>query len=192
VKQKRGDWKATQPKLDPQKLVFIDETWASTNMTRRYGRSPRGQRLVCPVPYGHWKTTTFIAALRSEGLTAPMVIDGAMNGDLFEAYVKQILVPTLKAGDVVVMDNLPCHRRTGAIQAITTAGCTVRFLPPYSPDLNPIELAFSKLKALLRAAQKRTVDSLWDFLGQALDLFSPEECQRYMRHAGYRPPLQRT
>jgi transposase len=185
VKQKRDDWKTSQPKLEPQKLVFIDETWASTNMTRRYGRSPRGQRLVCPVPYGHWKTTTFIAALRSQGLTAPMVIDGAMNGDLFDAYVTQILVPTLKVGDVVVMDNLPCHRRTAALKAIAEAGCQVLFLPPYSPDLNPIELAFSKLKALLRAAQKRTVDSLWDFLGQALDLFSPEECQRYMRHAGY-------
>lgn len=190
MKQKREDWKSWQARLDPKKLVFLDETWASTNMTRRYGRSPKGKRLVCPVPYGHWKTTTFIAALRSEGLTAPMVIDGAINGDLFEAYVKQILVPTLQAGDVVIMDNLPCHHRAAAIGAIIQAGCRVLYLPPYSPDLNPIELVFSKLKALLRSVQKRTVDSLWEFLGQALDLFSAEECLRYIRHAGYTVPLQ--
>jgi transposase len=192
VKAKREQWRAEQSAIDPEKVVFLDEMGATTNMTRRYGRSPRGQRLVCPVPHGHWKTTTFIAGLRSSGLTAPMVIDGAMNGDLFEAYVKQILVPTLTPGDMVVMDNLPSHKRVAAIRAIEAADCTVRFLPPYSPDLNPIELAFSKLKSLLRKAERRTVDALWSFLGQALDLFTPTECLNYLRHDGYSKPLQRT
>jgi transposase len=185
VKQKREDWKAAQPQLDPSKLVFIDETWASTNMTRRYGRSPKGQRLVCAVPHGHWKTTTFVAALRSDGLTAPMVVDGAMTGDLFVAYVKQVLVPTLRVGDVVVMDNLICHKRVAVKQAVEAAGGKVLYLPPYSPDLNPIELAFSKLKGLLRAVGKRTIDGLWDFLGQVLEAFAPDECRRYIQHCGY-------
>jgi transposase len=154
-------------------------------MTRRRGRAPRGVRLVCPVPHGHWKTTTFVAALAVTGLIAPMVIDGAMNGDLFEAYVEQVLLPTLKAGDVVVMDNLSSHKRARVRELIEAAGCTLLFLPPYSPDLNPIELAFAKLKALLRKAGKRTVDGLWEFLGQAVDVFSPQECQNYFRHCGY-------
>jgi len=194
VKKKREDWKAAQPTLDPAKLVFIDETWASTNMSRRYGRSPRGQRLVCAVPHGHWKTTTFVAALRADGMTAPMVIDGALTGDLFVAYVEQILVPTLRPGDVVVLDNLICHKRAGVTRAVEKAGCTVRYLPPYSPDYNPIELAFSKLKGLLRSAGKRTIDELWDFLGKSLDAFAPGECLRYFRHDGYgaEPPLQGT
>jgi transposase len=185
VKQKREDWKAAQPELDPGKLVFIDETWASTNMARRYGRCPKGQRLVCAVPHGHWKTTTFVAALRADGLTAPMVVDGAMTGDLFVAYVEQVLVPTLRAGDVVVMDNLVCHKRVAVGQAIEGAGAKVLYLPPYSPDLNPIELAFSKLKGLLRSAGKRTIDGLWDFLGQVLNAFAPDECRRYIQHCGY-------
>jgi transposase len=188
VKKKRDDWKDAQSTLNAEKLVFIDETWASTNMARRYGRCPKGQRLVCPIPCGHWKTTTFVAALRADGLTAPMVIDGAMTGDLFVAYVEQILVPTLRAGDVVVMDNLICHKRVGVTRAIEGAGCTVQYLPPYSPDLNPIELAFSKLKGLLRSASKRTLDALWDFLGKTLDAFAPDECRRYFRHAGYGNP----
>ena len=188
VKQKRDDWQAAQPGLDPAKLVFVDETWASTNMTRRYGRAPVGQRLVCPVPHGHWKTTTFVAALRADGLTAPLVIDGAVNGDLFTAYVEQILVPTLKPGDVVVMDNLSSHKRARVREAIEGAGCTLLFLPPYSPDKNPIEQAFAKLKALLRKAQERTVDGLWTFLGRALDLFTAEECRNYFRRCGYADP----
>jgi transposase len=154
-------------------------------MARRYGRAPRGQRLVCPVPHGHWKTTTFVAALTVAGLTAPLVIDGAMNGDLFVAYAERVLVPTLAAGDVVVMDNLSSHKRARVRELIEGAGCAVLFLPPYSPDLNPIELAFAKLKALLRKAGRRTVDGLWEFLGQALDAFSPEECRNYFRHCGY-------
>jgi transposase len=172
-------------------VVFVDETWASTNMARRTGRSPRGQPLVMPVPFGHWKTTTFVAALRSDGLTAPTVIDGAMTGEVFEAYVRQQLVPALTPGDVVVMDNLACHKRPGVRRAIEAAGCDLLLLPPYSPDLNPIELAFSKLKRLLRSAGERTVDGLWSFLGRALDAFAPAECRNYFRHCGYPATDQR-
>lgn len=154
-------------------------------MSRRYGRAPRGERLIGAVPQGHWKTTTFVAALRVGGLTAPLVIDGAVNGDLFVAYVRQVLVPTLRPGDIVVMDNLASHKRVGVRQAIEAAGAELRYLPPYSPDLNPIELAFAKLKALLRKAGKRSVDELWDFLGQTLDAFTPQECRNYFRHDGY-------
>jgi transposase len=154
-------------------------------MARRYGRAPAGQRLVGPIPHGHWKTTTFVAALGAAGMTAPMVIDGAMTGDLFVAYVEQVLVPALEPGDVVVMDNLACHKRARVRELIEGAGGALWYLPPYSPDLNPIELAFAKLKALLRKAGKRTVDGLWEFLGQALDAFSPQECRNYFRHCGY-------
>jgi transposase len=154
-------------------------------MARKYGRSPRGERVVGAVPHGHWKTTTFVAALGADGMTAPMVIDGAMTGDLFVAYIEQILAPTLRPGDVVVMDNLSSHKRARVREAIEGAGCTLMYLPPYSPDLNPIELAFAKLKSLLRKAGKRTVDGLWEFLGQALDAFAPQECRNYMRHCGY-------
>jgi transposase len=157
VRARRAAWRADQPALDPGRLVFVDETWASTSMTRRYGRSPKSQRLVCPVPQGHWQTTTFVAALRADGLTAPMVMDGAINGELFVAYVEQVLVPSLRPGDVVVLDNLSGHKRAGARQAIEAAGCRLLYLPPYSPDLNPIELAFAQLKALLRSAGERTV-----------------------------------
>jgi transposase len=154
-------------------------------MTRAYGRCPAGQRLVMDVPHGHWKTTTFVAALRVGGLTAPTVVDGAMTGDLFVAYVKQQLVPALRRGDVVVMDNLSCHKLAGVRAAIEAAGCELRLLPPYSPDLNPIEKAFSKLKAKLRAAAKRTVEALWQYLGEVLDAFRPEECRNYFRSCGY-------
>jgi transposase len=188
VRARRDAWRADQPTRDPGRLVFVDETWASTNMARRYGRSPKGQRLVCPVPQGHWQTTTFVAALRADGLTAPMVIDGAVNGDLFVAYVEQILVPSLRPGDVVVMDNLSCHKRAEVRQAIEAAGCRLLYLPPYSPDLSPIELAFAKLKALLRSAGERTVEGLWSFLGQALDAFAPAECRNYFHHCGYGTP----
>jgi transposase len=163
----------------------VDETWAATNMARRRGRAPRGERLVGAVPHGHWKTTTFVAALAVTGLTAPLVIDGAMTGDLFEAYVERVLVPALSPGDVVVMDNLSSHKRARVRELIEGAGCTLLYLPAYSPDLSPIELAFAKLKALLRQAGKRTVEGLWDFLGQALDAFGPQECRNYFRHCGY-------
>lgn len=137
------------------------------------------------MPHGHWQTTTFVAALRPGGLTAPLVIDGAVNGDPFVAYVEQVLAPTLRPGDVVVMDNLACHKRARVGALIEGAKCRLLYLPPYSPDLNPIELALAKLKALLRKAGKRTVDGLWDFLGEALDALSPDECRNYFRHCGY-------
>ena len=185
MKEKRRLWRERMPGLDPKKLVFIDETGANTKMTRRYGRAPVGQRVVGRVPHGHWKTTTFVAALRSEGLVAPMVIDGAMNGDLFVAYAKQVLVPTLRPGDIVVMDNLASHKRVAAVRAITEAGCTVVYLPPYSPDYNPIELAFAKIKARLRAAELRTIDKVENFFGTVHDAFTNDECRNYIRHAGY-------
>ena len=185
MRRKRDDWRAAQPSLDPRRLRFVDETWAATNMTRRYGRAPAGQRLVEAVPHGHWKTTTFVAALGADGLGAPMVLDGAINGDAFVAYVEQVLVPTLRAGDIVVMDNLSSHKRAEVRAAIVGAGCTLLYLPPYSPDLNPIEQAFAKLKALLRKAKERTVEGLWAFLGQALDAFTPQECRNYLQHCGY-------
>ena len=171
--------------MNPARLVFIDETWAKTNMVRLRGWAPRGQRLVCAVPHGHWKTSTFVAALRSTGLTAPLVIDRAMNGASFLAYVRQFLAPTLSLGDVVVMDNLPSHKVAGVREAIEARGATLLYLPPYSPDLNPIEMVFAKLKALLRSAAARTVDALWTTLGTLLDQFSPAECARYLRHCGY-------
>lgn len=182
----RRRWREAMPGLDPDRLVFLDETWASTNMTRTRGRVPSGVRLVMPVPHGHWKTTTFVAALRADGLIAPTVVDGAINGELFEAYVRQQLVPVLRPGDVVVMDNLQCHKRAGVREAIEAAGCRLLHLPAYSPDFNPIEQAFSKLKALLRKAGERTVEGLWRLLGQLLDEFPPEQCRNFLSHCGYR------
>jgi transposase len=185
VTAKRQAWVERMPGLDPAKLVFIDETGANTKLTRRYGRAPVGQRVVGRVPHGHWKTTTFVAALRSEGLTAPMVVDGAMNGDVFVAYAEQVLAPTLRLGDIVVMDNLASHKRVAAVQAIERVGGTVVYLPPYSPDYNPIELAFAKIKTRLRAAELRTIDRIENFFGRVHDEFTPDECRRYIRHAGY-------
>ena len=156
-------------------------------MTRRYGRTPRGQRLVAAVPHGHWKTSTFVAALRASGLTAPLVIDGAMNGDIFRAYVEQVLAPTLKSGDIVILDNLGSHKVTGVRAAIEARGAILVYLPPYSPDLNPIEQAFAKLKTLLRKLAARTVSRLWDALGDLLDRFTPQECANYLASAGYGP-----
>lgn len=166
-------------------LVFIDETWATTNMTRRYGRQRRGRRLVDKVPHGHWKTTTFIGALRHDGLTAPLVVDGAINGEIFLAYVQQQLAPTLRPGDIVVMDNLASHKVAGVRKAIEKAGAKVVYLPPYSPDFNPIEMLFAKLKQLVRSAAPRTVEALWNLLGRLVDAFPPHECQNYLRHCGY-------
>ena len=185
MKKQREEWKAEQPTLDSESYVFIDETWASTNMTRTHGRCPQGERLVMDVPHGHWKTTTFVVGLRTSGLIAPTVVDGPMTGDVFVAYVQQQLVPTLKAGDVVVMDNLSSHKRAAVQTAIESVGAKLRLLPPYSPDLNPIEKAFSKLKAKLRAAQKRTIPELEQYLGEVLDCFSPEECENYFVSCGY-------
>lgn len=174
-----------QTRLDPKKLVFIDETAASTNMTRRYGRSKRGERLVCKVPHGHWKTSTFVAALRHNRVTAPLLLDGAMNGTSFLAYVEQILAPTLRRGDIVVMDNVSVHKVGGVREAIEARGADLFYLPPYSPDLNPIEQFFSKLKALLRKVAARSIHALWDAIGSLLADFSPRECAAYLSNAGY-------
>jgi transposase len=167
--------------------VFIDETGLSTKMARLRGRAPRGERCRAGVPHGHWKTTTFTGALRLTGMTAPFVCDGAMNGNIFLAYVEQVLVPTLSEGDIVVMDNLPAHKAAGVRDAIKTAGANLMFLPPYSPDLNPIENAFSKLKALLRAKAERTIKGLWAAVGPLLEQFTPTECANYFKAAGYEP-----
>lgn len=154
-------------------------------MARRYGRCRKGQRLMCKEPFGHWKTTTFTAALRHDSLTAPLVLDGPMNGDTFRAYVEQFLVPTLKKGDIVIMDNLPSHKVSGIREAIEAVGAKLLYLPPYSPDLNPIEQVFSKFKALLRKAAARTVEALWKAIGKALEAFSPAECAAYLKNSGY-------
>jgi transposase len=185
VAEARRLWKARQPSLDPKRLVFIDETWARTNMARTRGRAVRGKRLVAAVPHGHWKTTTFVAALRYDAITAPLVLDGPINGDCFMAYVEQILVPTLKGGDTVIMDNLSAHKREGVREAIEAAGAELAYLPSYSPDFNPIEQFFSKLKALLRKAAERTVDDLWERIGKLLYEFTESECQNYFKNAGY-------
>lgn len=165
--------------------MFIDETGASTKMARRHGRAPRGQRLRSSVPHGHWKTTTFVGGLRLSGMTAPMVLDGPMTGGWFLAYVEQILVPTLRPGDIVILDNLAAHKNAAVRQAIENVGAELRFLPPYSPDLNPIENAFAKLKALLRKAAARSVDSLWIAIAAAIETFKPVECANYFAAAGY-------
>jgi transposase len=165
--------------------VVIDETWASTNMVRRYGRAPRGRRLRVGVPHGHWKTTTFVAGLRTTGLIAPFVLDGPINRHAFETYVAKILVPELAPGDVVIMDNLSSHKGPRTRALIEAAGASLLYLPPYSPDFNPIENAFAKLKALLRKAAERTVTGLWTAIGRLLDAFTPAECANYFAAAGY-------
>lgn len=167
--------------------MFIDETGLSTKMARLRGRAPRGERCRAGVPHGHWKTTTFTGALRLTGMSAPFVYDGAMNGNVFLAYVEQVLVPTLSVGDIVVMDNLPAHKAAGVRNAIDAAGASLMFLPPYSPDFNPIENAFSKLKALLRGKAERTITALWDAVGSLLHQFTPAECANYFQAAGYDP-----
>jgi transposase len=159
--------------MNPAQLVFIDETWATTNMTRLRGRCQRGKRLVAAVPHGHWRTSTFVAGLRTTGLSAPLVLDGAMNGDAFRAYVEQILAPTLAHGDIVIMDNLGSHKVAGVRDAIEARGARLLYLPPYSPDFNPIERSFAKLKTLLRKAAARTREALWNAIGQFLSRFLP-------------------
>ena len=186
VAEARREWTAGQLQIDPDCLVFLDETWAKTNMTRTYGRSQRGTRLRARVPYGRWQTTTFLAAMRASGFVAPVCVDGAINGAVFVAWVEQHLVKVLRPGDVVVMDNLSSHKSVRVVDAIEAVGAEVRYLPPYSPDFNPIELAFSKLKKLLRDGAQRTTDRLWQLCGNVLDLFSESECRNYFRHCGYR------
>jgi transposase len=185
VARRRAQWKKYQGRLDPRRLVFIDETWAKTNMTRTYGRAPRGKRLVAKAPHGRWRTLTFLAALRHDRIDAPCVIDGPINGESFRAYVEQILVPALKPGDVVIIDNLGSHKGKAVRQAIRSVGAKLLFLPPYSPDLNPIEQLFAKLKTLLRKAAERTVEATWRRIGALLQCFSPQECANYLKNAGY-------
>jgi transposase len=167
--------------------VFIDETWMATNMTRSHGRCRRGERLRMGYPHGHRKTTTLVAGLRMTGMVAPMVLDGPINGDWFEAYVRQVLVPDLRRGDVVIMDNLSSHKRASVREVIEAAGARLMFLPPYSPDFNPIEKAFARLKAMLRRAGERTVSGLWSLTGRLVDLFQPQECANYFTSCGYDP-----
>jgi transposase len=171
--------------LDPARLVFLDETWATTNMARRYVRAPRGERALDAAPHGHWRTTTVVAALRADGVAAPLVLDGAINGEGFLACVRQFLAPALRHGDVLVMDNLPSHKVAGVREAVEARGAALLYLPPYSPDLNPIERVFAKLKALLRSEAARTVEALWAAVGRLLARFRPAECARYLAHCGY-------
>jgi transposase len=185
VARRRLRWKTYQHRLDPTCLVFIDETWAKTNMTRQRGWAPRGDKLLAKVPQGHWRTLTFLAALRCDRIDAPCVIDGPINGESFLAYVEQILVPTLSPGDIVIIDNLGSHKGKAVRRAIRAAGAKLFFLPPYSPDLNPIEQVFAKLKTLLRKATERTVEATWKRIGVLLQAFSPAECANYFRAAGY-------
>jgi transposase len=192
AEQKRADvararrrWMREQGLFDPARLVFIDETCTNTAMVRLRGRAPRGERLVGYAPHGHWRTITFVGGLRQRGMTAPFVLEGAINGPMFLAYVKQCLVPTLKRGEIVLMDHLPVHKVAGVAEAIKAAGATLIYLPKYSPDLNPIELAFSKLKAHLRKAAEHTILRLLRRIGRVVGDFSPQECRNFFRHAGY-------
>jgi transposase len=185
VQQARREWIEALPTMNVEKLVFIDETWTSTNMTRRYGRAHKGKRCIASAPHGHWKTTTFVGALRRRRLTAPMVTDGPMDGEMFLAYVHKFLCPTLESGDIVILDNLSSHKVNGVKKAIHATGATVLYLPPYSPDLNPIEKFFSKLKALLRKAAKRSIDALWEEIGVLLNAVSSYECINFFDSCGY-------
>jgi transposase len=185
VAEARRVWHAAQPLLDPGRLGFLDETATAANMARRYGRSPEGERLVAAVPHGHWKVTTVLAALGRDGVRAAMTCDGALNGDLFVAYVEPCLVPELRADDVVVLDNLAVHKRREARALVEAAGASLLLLPPYSPDYNPSEMAFSKLKGILRKAKERTVDGRRAAVFAARDTFTPQECSNFLAAAGY-------
>lgn len=185
VALRRKDWKIWSADADPRRLIFIDETWAKTNMTRLRGRSQRGQRLIDKTPHGHWMTTTLIAALGIDGMRCSTVVDGAINQDVFIAFVEHVLVPTLRRGDIVVMDNLSSHKGERIRQLIEGVGAELRFLPPYSPDLNPIELVFSKIKQLLRTLACRTKDTLWGAMQSVLDRITVSDAINCYRHAGY-------
>jgi transposase len=181
----RRQWSATVPTLDPARFVFLDESGVTTDLLRRYGRCLRGQRLVDHAPFGHWQTHTILAALRVDGLTAPAVFDGPIDQPIFLAYLEQVLVPTLRSRDIVVLDNLPVHKHPAVRTAIEQTGAALWFLPPYSPDFNPIEQAFAKLKAFFRAARPRTFDHVCQLFAAALRLFTATECANYLRHSGY-------
>lgn len=183
--RRRVRWKAHQGRIDPSRLVFLDETWVKTNMAPLRGWGPRGRRLKGHAPFGHWKTLTFIAALRHDRIDAPWVIDGPINGAIFLVYIEKVLAPTLSPGDVVVLDNLGSHKGRAARAAVRARGAHMIFRPPYSPDLNPIEQVFAKLKHLMRNAQPRTVETTWRKTGEIISLFSPDECANYLKNSGY-------
>lgn len=185
MSRRRARWKRHQGRIDPRRLVFIDETWAKTNMAPLRGGAPKGERLIGRAPHGHWRTMTFIAALRHDRIDAPFVLDGPVNGEAFHASVEKVLVPTLNPGDVVVMDNLGSHKGQAVRTAIRTAKAHLLFLPPYSPDLNPIEQMFAKLKHMLRDAAERTMEATWRRIAKLLDRFTPQECLNYLVNAGY-------
>jgi putative transposase len=186
VARRRRQWIKYQGRIDVRSLVFLDETWAKTNMAPLRGWSPAGIRLKAKVPHGHWKTMTFLAALRHDRIEAPWLINGPINGERFQLYVERVLLPTLKPGDIVVMDNLGSHKGKAVRRAIRSAGAKLFFLPKYSPDLNPIEQVFAKLKHRLRQAAARSTDTVCDAIGQILTAFSPEECANYFTNSGYR------
>ena len=171
--------------MDPRRLIFIDETWAKTNMTRLRGRAPKGERLIGKVPHGHWKTSTLIAALGLSGVRCSAVLDGAVNAAAFEAFVQQVLVPGLRPGDTVILDNLSSHKRARTRELIEAAGARLEFLPPYSPDLNPIEMVFAKIKQALRSLGCRTREVLWDSIQPVLDAVTPSDAAHCFRHCGY-------
>lgn len=185
IARRRQRWRSLQAGLDPRRLVFIDETWIKTNMAPLRGWGPKGKRLRGFAPHGHWRTLTFLGALRWNRLTAPCVFDGPINGQCFRAYVEQQLVPVLEPGDIVVMDNLGSHKSAAIRQTIRAAGARLWYLPPYSPDLNPIEQAFAKIKHWMRIAQKRTVEDTWRHIGSLVAIIEPAECRNYFANAGY-------
>ena len=187
VARRRAQWMKYQPRIDPSRLVFIDETWTKTNMAPLWGWAPRGERLKAKVPHGHWQTMTFLAALRHDSVQAPWLIDGPISGERFRLYVEKLLVPTLRGGDIVVMDTLGSHKGDAVRRAIRSAGARLFFLPKYSPDLNPIEQLFAKLKHWLRKAAKRTVEAVCDAIGQTLETITSTECRNYFANAGYEP-----
>jgi transposase len=187
VARRRAQWTKYQSRVEPERLVFIDETWTKTNMAPLRGWAPRGERLTAKVPHGRWKTTTFLAALRHNRIDAPWVLDGPIDGESFRTYVEKVLVPTLKPGDLVIIDNLGSHKGKAVRQLIRSAGAKLFFLPKYSPDLNPIEQVFAKLKHLLRKAAARTVEAVCAAIGELLGAFTPQECANYFKNAGYAP-----
>jgi transposase len=187
VARRRAQWTKYQDRIEPERLVFIDETWTKTNMAPLRGWAPRGQRLIAKVPQGRWTTTTFLAALRLDRIDAPWLLEGPIDGESFRTYVERVLVPTLREGDIVVMDNLGSHKGKVVRQLIRSTGAKLFFLPKYSPDLNPIEQAFAKLKHLLRKANARTIDTICAAIAEILGAFTPEECAHYFKNSGYAP-----
>jgi transposase len=185
IARRRAQWCKYRSRIDPARLVFIDETWTKTNMAPLRGWAPRGQRIKAHVPHGHWQTLTFLAALRHDRITAPWLIDGPINGESFRVYIESVLVPTLRPGDIVIMDNLGSHRSQAVRRAIRAAGARLLFLPKYSPDLNPIEQFFAKLKHWLRKAAQRSSDAVCDAIGHILKTVSATECSNYLENAGY-------